>query len=79
MKKPYINTKQPLANIMQRSMETSEPKDGDSKFARRPVESDASDTTKAPPAMVQRSELLMFVSVHSHRAARAFNPNPAGL
>jgi len=63
VKKPYTKGNQPLAGIMQRSMETNEPKNGDSKFSRRPVESDAKDaldTVKSPPPVVQRSELLTF-------------------
>jgi len=52
VRKPYINRSQPLANIMKGSMETNDGRDVDSKFAKRPAESDAKDsseTSKSPP------------------------------
>ena len=79
-KKPLFNRNQPLANIMRGSIETNEAKDADSKFARRPVESDikdASETTKSPPAVVQRGKLLVFsflYQCHSHGISSSPTP-----
>jgi len=60
VKKPYMNKKQPnfkLAHIMTGSMETSETKDTESKFARQSVELDATEPSAASKGSFVMSHL----------------------